>query len=244
MDTTPNNDNSHELEQAALQAVNRYRSNDSFDPRLNYTIDVDKGTLQRLHGGGRGDVYALTFKQKRYCLKYFHDNRLIARLRNGLGMSKASLSQKTSHSLQQLKINAPKVLSVIQPTRFSQPLLIMEMLDDYQQLNLMLLNLKETTQDICQEPTFKLLIHTFAAFTDRLHDNNVLHQDFSPRNILVRRQKKTFDFYIIDLEDIHYGTNFKSDLDHFNARLPRYLSATECDFFLKEFQHIYNHTQG
>lgn len=224
------------LDQIALEAVRKYNANRSFDPENHYTIQLPKGELRRLHGGGRADVYLLNYQNKRYCLKWFHDSRIIARLRNIMNLSKAKQSYAISQKLQQLKINAPKVLGVIQPNLFGSPLLIMEMLDDCQQLNLMLEEWHKHTADLCNYPPFLHLAKQFATFTKKMHQSGVLHRDFSPRNVLVRQQNNTFEFYLIDLEDVYFGTDNSDNIVHFNDRLPRYLSPTESCVFLTHFQ--------
>ncbi len=230
------------LEQFALAAVREYNANRSFAPEKHYTIQLPTGELRRLHGGGRADVYLLNYQNKRYCLKWFHDSRLISRFRNALNLSKAKQSYAISQKLQQLRINAPKIIGVIQPSRFGSPLLIMEMLDGCQQLNLMLEEWKNHTADLCDYPSFLQLAKQFGTFTRKLHQNGVLHRDFSPRNVLVQHQRNIFEFYLIDLEDVYFGTDSSDNIAHFNDRLPRYLSPAECCVFLTHFQAAYKQT--
>lgn len=239
MPITLKNKNDHKLAQAALNAVHQYNADKSFEPERHYTIQLPQGRLKRLHGGGRADVYLLIYQNKRYCLKWFHDSRLISRLRNSLNHSKALQSYKTSNKLQTLRINAPRVLGVIQPGLFASPLLIMEMLEECMQLNLLLEKWKTHSADLSTKPHFSQLAQQFGTFTKELHSNKILHRDFSPRNVLVRQINSNFEFYLIDLEDICFGTENTNNLQHFNERLPRYLSPTECSFFIEQFQTTY-----
>lgn len=240
MSITRQNEQHHELQKIALSAVHKYNTDTSFDPEKHYTITVPKGELTRLHGGGRADVYLLDVQGKRYCLKHFHDSRLISWIRNGLNLGKASQSYKISTKLQQLDINAPRVLTVAQTTFFGSPLLIMEMLEGCSQLNVLMLNWKKEGGNLSAEPLFQQLAHRFGLFCRTLLRQQVLHRDFSPRNILVREVNALFEFYLIDLEDVHFGKTSQNNLDHFHERLPRYLNPSECTMFQDQFHKAYS----
>ncbi len=239
------NKHDRQLAETAFAAVTRYGRDWLFQANADtYAVQLPQGRLERLHGGGRADVYLFIHENKRYCLKWFHDTRLISRLRNGFGFSKAVQSYKTSEQLEELNIKAPRVLGVLQPERFGTTLLIMEMLENFQQLNLMLEDWKSQGSGLTSDPRFRKLAEQFGHFTQNLHCKKVLHRDFSPRNILVTEVNTNFNFCLIDLEDVYFGTAPKSNLRHFNDRLPRYLHQTERTFFLEHFHKAYTGSQS
>lgn len=234
-----------QLAQTAFSAVTRYAPDWLFQANADtYAVQLPQGKLERLHGGGRADVYLFVHENRRYCLKWFHDTRLISKLRNGFGFSKALQSYKTSEQLQQLDIKHPRVLGVLQPEQFGTALLLMEMLDNYQQLNLILEEWHNHSPNLCTDPRFPALARQFGEFTRNLHNKKVVHRDFSPRNILVTAEQNKFKFCLIDLEDVYFGTAANANLRHFNDRLPRYLNKAECIFFLEQFHKTYTGSQS
>lgn len=51
----------------------------------------------------------------------------------------------------------------------------------------------------------KQLLAEFAAYTARLHDNGILHLDYSPGNILYRKENGHFRFYLIDINRMRFN---------------------------------------
>ncbi len=51
---------------------------------------------------------------------------------------------------------------------------------------------------------FRQLIREFAAYTSRLHEKGVLHLDFSPGNILYRKENDHFRFFLIDINRMRF----------------------------------------
>ncbi|MCD6390318.1 MAG: phosphotransferase [Desulfobulbaceae bacterium] len=202
-------------------------------------VEVLDGKLERLHGGMRADVYFFERAGQRCCVKWFHDRRFVARLRNALGIGRAYLAYKKGLQLERLGVHAPRVLGVVRPRRFGAALLVMEMIDGYQQMNLMLEAWKEHSADLNEDPRLLKLAEQFGRFAGEVHVAGVLHKDFSPRNVLVNESGAGFTFCLIDLEDVDFGNNPHSNLEHFNERMPRYLNESEFIFYLKHFNKGY-----
>ena len=63
------------------------------------------------------------------------------------------------------------------------------------------------------------ILQHFAAFTYQLHQNGILHRDYSPGNILIKKQEKGYQFKIIDVNRMHFKRlNLNDRLTNF-ARL-------------------------
>ena len=204
-----------------------------------YVVKLPDGKLELLHGGGRANVYLFEYAGQRCCVKWFHDTRVVSRLRNILGIGRAQLAYKKGLQLERLGINAPRVLGVAYPSRFGSALLIMEMIDGYEQINLKLEDWKEHTSNLNEDLRLLKLAEQFGRFAGGLHAAGVLHTDFSPRNVLVNESDKGFKFCLVDLEDVDFGNNPHPNLKHFNERMTRYLTDTECAFYLKYFKNGY-----
>ena len=204
-----------------------------------YVVVVNDGKLERLHGGGRSDVYLFERDGQCCCVKWFHDMRVVSKLRNALGIGRAHLAYKKGLQLEQLCVNAPRVMGVVQPRRFGSAMLVMEMINGYQQMNLMLEAWKKDKVDLNEDPRLLNLAKQFGHFAGGLHAVGVLHKDFSPRNVLVNETGAEFKFCLIDLEDVAFGNNPHRNLEHFNERMTRYLNEIEFMFYLKNFKKAY-----
>ncbi len=60
------------------------------------------------------------------------------------------------------------------------------------------------------------ILKEFAKFTLELHNNNILHQDYSPGNILVKKENSSFTFKVVDINRMKF---LKLDID---ARLKNF----------------------
>lgn len=49
------------------------------------------------------------------------------------------------------------------------------------------------------------LLKQFACFTASVHEKNILHIDYSPGNILYKKQNDSFSFYLVDLNRMMFG---------------------------------------
>lgn len=74
-----------------------------------------------------------------------------------------------------------------------------------------------------QAPLFKnhpekqTIFIKFAEFIYQLHQNNILHQDLSPGNILIKKNQQNYEFKIIDINRMRFKTlNLKERAKNFN----------------------------
>ncbi len=65
-------------------------------------------------------------------------------------------------------------------------------------------------------PQKRAILEAFAYFTFKLHQQDILHQDYSPGNILIKQDDKEFIFNIVDINRMQFKT---LDLD---ARLKNF----------------------
>lgn len=50
------------------------------------------------------------------------------------------------------------------------------------------------------------LLKQFARFTASMHEKGILHIDYSPGNILYKKQGEEYSFYLVDLNRMYFGT--------------------------------------
>lgn len=49
------------------------------------------------------------------------------------------------------------------------------------------------------------LLKQFAQFTANMHNKNILHLDYSPGNILYKKEDQVYHFYLVDLNRMYFG---------------------------------------
>lgn len=62
------------------------------------------------------------------------------------------------------------------------------------------------------------LIYQFALFTAHLHEQKILHLDYSSGNILYKQKGQKYNFYLVDLNRMIFGKTIKIDKACYNFR--------------------------
>jgi serine/threonine protein kinase len=66
-------------------------------------------------------------------------------------------------------------------------------------------------------PQKKEILKAFAKFTFELHENKILHQDYSPGNILIKKEDNIFIFKIVDINRMQFKPlDLKTRLKNFS----------------------------
>ena len=71
-----------------------------------------------------------------------------------------------------------------------------------------------TIYELLSNPNFlhrNTLLEEFAHFSKRLHDAKILHQDYSPGNILIQKHNQTYTFQIVDINRMSFQTLSQND---------------------------------
>ncbi len=66
-----------------------------------------------------------------------------------------------------------------------------------------------TMKKVLREPNFQNrqeVLEAFAVFSSKLHDQGVLHKDYSAGNILIKKEQKSYTFKIVDLNRMVFKT--------------------------------------
>jgi len=113
--------------------------------------------------------------------------------------SKAKKSYINSLKLQKLKIHTPEPIAYIEelcPTLHKSHFINRAFDYDF--------TIREPLLDKSfndREEIFK----EFARFTSKLHTNSVLHQDYSPGNILIKKEGNSFIFSVVDINRMSFS---------------------------------------
>lgn len=87
-----------------------------------------------------------------------------------------------------------------------------------------------------------IILQAFARFTYELHENEILHQDYSPGNILIKNVSDTYIFKIVDINRMEFHTlSLDERLKNFNK-----LWASDDDIYTiaHEYANISNEDQS
>jgi len=114
---------------------------------------------------------------------------------------------------------------------------LMEVLEGGQELDRYLF---KGFQDIFEKRDF---IKTFAQWVAHLHKMEIYHRDMKACNILVSNNKTSWDFYLLDLEDIRLDRRVKTkelfkNFLQLNTSIPCTITRTDRLRFLKEYSQL------
>jgi len=89
----------------------------------------------------------------------------------------------------------------------------------------------------------RLFINHFAQWLSHLHQRNLYHQDMKTCNILVVENGETWEFYLLDLEDVQLDEKIDEkglfkNLLQLNTSIPKTITRTDRLRFFKAYAHI------
>ncbi|MDA3946049.1 MAG: hypothetical protein PF439_05170 [Helicobacteraceae bacterium] len=122
-------------------------------------------------------------------------NRLVYTYLRG---SKAQKSYDNALKLQALKINTPEPVAIVKeltPTLHKSFFISIAFAYDF--------TIREPLLDRNFEER-ELIFQEFARFTAELHEKGVLHKDYSPGNILIKKENGSYLFSIVDINRMQF----------------------------------------
>lgn len=173
----------------------KYESCRDFCEHIDIHFDTQKESMHKARNEIKKIPYAgYTFVVKSFKVPHLL-NRIIYTYFRG---SKAKKSYENALRLQQLNINTPEPVAVIQeltPTLHKSYFISIAFDYDY------------TLRPALRNPDFENreeLFRAFARFTARLHENGVLHNDYSQGNILIKKEQDDYIFSIVDINRMEF----------------------------------------
>lgn len=71
-------------------------------------------------------------------------------------------------------------------------------------------------------PNHETILRQFTQFTYKLHENNICFLDHSPGNTLIKKNGENYDFYLVDLNRMHFKTlSFNERMVNFSRLTPK-----------------------
>ena len=81
----------------------------------------------------------------------------------------------------------------------------------------------------------------FSRFTYQLHQNNILHQDYSPGNILIKKDSNSYIFKVVDINRMEFRElNLNERLQNFNKL---WADDNDLTIIAKEYAHQINNSE-
>ncbi|MFL0353797.1 lipopolysaccharide kinase InaA family protein [Xanthomarina sp. GH4-25] len=105
-------------------------------------------------------------------------------------------------------------------------------------------------RDLIHKPLFpnrKIILQQFTAFTFKLHENHIDFLDHSPGNtLIVEKQDKQYDFYLIDLNRMRFKTmDFNKRMHNFrrlwlSKSMVKIMSETYSELYHTSYKETYS----
>jgi serine/threonine protein kinase len=181
-------------------------------PLVDHIEDYFQNAKQVLHAE-RNEIRRVTFNDQDYVIKSFKIPNIINRFAyRHLRLSKAERSYQ--YSLKLGKATCPDPIAYIEQFQ-SGGLSRSYFISRYFHYDF-------TIRPLLDDPIFENrtdILQKFAEFTYDLHQRGILHRDYSPGNILIKKHPDHYQFNIIDVNRMQFKTlNLQDRLTNF-ARL-------------------------
>jgi tRNA A-37 threonylcarbamoyl transferase component Bud32 len=173
---------------------------------------------------------------EKFVVKHFRSPHLSNRLKDLLRKSKGRKAWIGGNGLKARGISSVQPLALVERNHGLGPkesFFLMETLEGSQELDRYIL------QGLGDFRRKRIFIRAFAGWLADLYNKKVYHKDMKTCNFLVVEKQRSWDFYLLDLEDVRFGqrvTERKLFKNFFqlNTSTPRIISQTDRLRFAKE----------
>ena len=146
----------------------------------------------------RNEIKIISFNEKQFVVKSFKKPSFIKSIYYTKNHSKAKRSYEYSIKLNDFTPEAIAYIEFYENNKLSNSFYISEYFEyDY--------TIKEPLRQIGFENKTKVL-NEFAIFSSKLHDNGILHLDYSAGNILIKEKEDKYIFKIVDVNRMIFKT--------------------------------------
>ncbi len=182
-------------------------------------------------------VSILNDQGEKICLKQFSYPHFWGRMKEHFRRSKGLKSWMAANGMRARGMPSLKPLALVERKNWmglKESILFMEALTNDQEMDRYIL---KGFEDLNKKRVF---IKTFARWLDGLHRMSVYHKDMKTCNILVSERGETWDFHLLDFEDLLMGekVNRKKLFRNFlqlNTSTPKVMTKVDRFRFFKEY---------
>lgn len=196
----------------------------------------------------RNEIRVVDFENTKLNIKSFKKPGVINKLVYGFfRKSKAERSYKYASLLKEKNIGTPE------PIAYSENKDLLGLNESYYISEH--INADLTFRELVKQPDFinhETILRKFVHFTHSLHENNILFNDHSPGNTLIKKEDNQYLFYLVDLNRMTFKSlDFSERMKNFSRLTPKkemievmsdeYAQITGKDFTLV-FNEMWKHT--
>lgn len=192
----------------------------------------DSEQVWKMQFGGSAAILGVLLGGRTVCVKLFYDRRAKSVFRDFLRCSKAKRAYRRGILLKKVGIACPRMLGYAEDRFYGTGLVVTEFADEYVRVD----------HWIDQYGSNGNLAKALGVFIRSIHDQQVVHSDLSPRNILMKESAVAgeYTFLLIDYEDVSVvGLADRNACDvnlfHMYERMYKKLSADEREIFLRAY---------
>lgn len=166
----------------------------------------------------RNEIRVVKFDNIELNIKSFKKPGIINKLIYGfIRKSKAERSYKYASLLKEKSIGTPEPIAYFENKNalgLNESYYISEHI-----------NADLTFRELVKQPDFtdhEIILRKFVHFTHSLHENNILFNDHSPGNTLVKKINNTYQYYLVDLNRMTFKTlDFSERMKNFSRLTPK-----------------------
>jgi len=159
---------------------------------------------------GRNIIKKVEYQKEEYIVKFFKEPNIINKI--AYKTFKKSKAHKSYFNSLKISNFTPSPIAFIEFSKFG---LLQEsyFISEHFNYNFTI------REPLLREnyPQKKEILKAFAKFTFELHENKILHQDYSPGNILIKKEDNIFIFKIVDINRMQFKPlDLKTRLKNFS----------------------------
>jgi tRNA A-37 threonylcarbamoyl transferase component Bud32 len=172
----------------------KYTINSKYEKKYkNFVLNIKDyfNNAEKTIHKARNEIKIISFEEKQFVVKSFKKPSLIKSIYYAKNNSKAKRSYEYSIKLKDFTPEAIAYIEFYENNKLSNSFYISEYFEyDY--------TIKEPLREIGFKNKTKVL-EEFAIFSSKLHDNGILHLDYSAGNILIKEIKDKYIFKVVDV---------------------------------------------
>ena len=179
----------------------KYTINSKYEKKYkNFVLNIKDyfNNAEKTIHKARNEIKIISFEEKQFVVKSFKKPSFIKSIYYTKNHSKAKRSYEYSIKLNDFTPEAIAYIEFYENNKLSNSFYISEYFEyDY--------TIKEPLRQIGFENKTKVL-NEFAIFSSKLHDNGILHLDYSAGNILIKEKEDKYIFKIVDVNRMIFKT--------------------------------------
>lgn len=130
---------------------------------------------------------------------------------------------KAERSFSYAKLLSKKKIGTPQPVAYFEESTVFGITNSYYVSEHIEANL--TYRELVKQPDYEnheIILRQFVHFTHQLHENNILFNDHSPGNTLIKKSTKGYNFYLVDLNRMNFKElSFLERMKNFSRLTPK-----------------------